>query len=146
MRRSLQAQLVATVLLAEILLGGGLLLVGRRAVRRELLSGLDAALSGRAISVAALVRYSEDDPPTLIFDEGLAPQPLDSRFPDLFEGFGPDGALMARSPQWPAELGSGRQLPAGVWTVTAAGRQMRGIRLDRLPILDAETGAPVAPA
>lgn len=146
MKKSLQAQLVGTVLLAELLLAGGLLAVGRRAVFQQLRSGSNAALSGRALSVAALVRYPEDQSTKLLFDKGLVPQPLDSRFADAWEVFGPDGALIARSPWWPQELGSGLQLRPGFWVVHAGGHELRGIRLNRLPILDEETGTPVSPA
>lgn len=146
MKKSLQAQLVATVLLAELLLAGGLLAVGRRAVFQQLRSGLNAALSGRALSVAALVRYPEDQSTKLVFDKGLVPQPLDSRYQDAWEVFGPDGALIARSPWWPQELESGLHLREGFWIVHAGGRELRGIRLNQLPILDEETGTPVSPA
>ena len=70
MARSLQLQLLAAVLLAEALLAGGLLVVSHFSVKRQLISGLNSALVGRAMSVAALVRYSEDNPSTLEFDRG----------------------------------------------------------------------------
>lgn len=146
MRRSLQLQLLATVLLAEALLGGGLLVVSHFSVKRQLISGMNSALVGRAMSVAALVRYSEDDTSTLEFDRGLVPKPLDARFPDAYEVFGPDHHLLAQSTYWPQELGSGTNLPDGFWMVKSKDRELHGVRMDQVPILDAETGTPLSPA
>jgi signal transduction histidine kinase len=146
MRRSLQVELLATVLLAEALLAGGLLVVGRRSLKQQLINGMDSALTGRAMSVAALVRYSEDQSSTLVFDRGLAPKPLDARFPDAFEVLGPDLGVLGRSSYWPPELEPGTNQPSGFWTVRAGDHMLRGVRLDRVPILDAETGAPISSA
>jgi hypothetical protein len=84
MPRSLQLQLLAAVLLAKALLAGGLLILSHFSVKRQLISGLNSALVGRAMSVAALVRYSEDDSSSLEFDRGLVPQSLDRRAPDAY--------------------------------------------------------------
>jgi len=146
MRRSLQLQLLAAVLSAEAALAGGLLVVGHFSVKRQLISGMNSALVGRAMSMAALVRYSEDESSTLVFDRGLAPKPLDSRFADAYEILGPDHSLLARSAYWPQELGSGENLPNGYWRVKAGDRELRGVRMDRVPILDTETGVPTSAA
>ena len=43
-------------------------------------------LRGRAMSIAALVRYSEDEHPhKLTFERGLVPPPLETGAPDLYE-------------------------------------------------------------
>ena len=145
MRHSLQIQLLAAVLLAELLLAGGLLVTTWRSLQQELISGMNSALVGRAMSVAALVRYSEDESPTLIFDKGLAPKPLDDRFADAYEVLGPNLAPIARSRYWPQELGEGINQADGFWTLRTGGQELRGIRLSQVPILDAETGAPMSP-
>ena len=146
MKRSLQLQLLSAVLLAEALLAGGLLVVAHFSVKNQLLSGMNSALMGRAMSVAALVRYSEDNSSTLEFDRGLTPKPLDSHFPDAYEIFGPDHNLLVRSEYWPQELGSGSSLPTGFWQRKVRNRELRGVRMDEVPILDAETGTPISPA
>ncbi len=144
MGKSLQAQLVAAVLLAEVLLAGGLIVVWRYSLWQQLVAGLDSAVSGRAMAVAALVRYAEDGSGSLVFDKGVVPATLDPALPDAYEVFGPDGSLIARSDYWPHELGPGMNLPSGFWTVRAGGRHLRGIRLEHVPILDEESGVPLS--
>lgn len=144
MRLSLQFRLLSATLLAEILVVVGLLMVGRHVLEQQLVLAMDSALAGRAMSVAALVRFSEDQPSTLIFDRGLAPSALDSRFVDAYEVLGPEGNILGRSDYWPRELGSVTNVPAGFWTAGRQGRELHGIRLDGVPILDAETGTPIS--
>src|SRR4051794_30610715 len=137
---SLKTRLVISVLLCEALITAGLLLVGRHYFRRQLTEALDSAIQGRAISVAALVRYPEDNSSRLIFDKALLPRPLDPDYPDVYEVIGPDGKLIAQSPDWPADI---KHDGAGVWKARLSGQTYRGIRLPNLPILDEETGTPV---
>ncbi|HKD00858.1 MAG TPA: hypothetical protein VKB77_00430, partial [Terriglobales bacterium] len=58
---SIQRRLIATLILSQALLALGLLLAGIYYTRRRLLSTLDTGIQSRATSVAALVRYAEDD-------------------------------------------------------------------------------------
>lgn len=140
---SLKTRLVIAVLFCEALLTVGLLLVGRHYVRHQLMEGLDSALNGRAISVAALVRYPEDDSSNLIFDKALLPTPLDRKLPDLYEVIGPKGEVLARSPNFPSDV---RFRSPAIFTANINGQNYRGVHLDHLPILDEETGQPVSPA
>jgi signal transduction histidine kinase len=138
---SLKTRLVISVLLCEALLAAGLLLVGRHYFRRQLTEALDSALHGRAISVAALVRYPEDNSSRLVFDKALLPRPLDPDYLDLYKVIGPDGAVLAQSAEFPTAIDV---KPSGIWTVRLNELNYRGIRLLNLPILDEETGTPVS--
>ena len=60
------------------------------------------------MSIAALVRYSEGDHPTLVFESDLAPPSLDREHPDLYEVTTPDGHLLARSSNHGLEGGPGK--------------------------------------
>lgn len=143
MSRSLKTRLVITVLLCEALLTVGLLLVGRHYVRHQLMEGLDSALNGRAISVAALVRYPEDNSSNLIFDNALLPPPLYRHYSDVYEVIGPNKEVLARSPNFPTDL---HFRSGSVFSANINGQNYRGVHLDHLPILDEETGQPVSPA
>src|SRR5580704_3740901 len=103
LRSSIQRRLIATVILSQALLAAGLLLAGIYYTHRRLLSTLDAGMQSRATSVAALVRYAEDDSGKVYFDERLVPEPLDSDHPDIFAVW-TEGGLLTRSKNWPAGL------------------------------------------
>ncbi len=133
------------VLASEVLLTLGLLLVGRHYVRQQLQGGLDAALQGRAMSVAALVRYPEDNSTNLLFEKGLLPTPLNAHIGDLYEVRGPGDVVISRSPNWTAAIDPGAMPHEGYWQFHYAGHDYRAIRLAALPILDEETGTPVSP-
>ena len=56
------------------------------------------------MTIAALVRYSEEEHPRLIFEDDMVPPSLEKDHTDLYEVRGSDGHLIARSPDWPADL------------------------------------------
>jgi len=99
-RFSLTWRIILSVLACQLLLAAGLALTAVRAARRELFTAFDASLQGRAMSALALVRYSEDKPPTLIFDAALLPPPLDARHHDLYEILTSDGRVLASAKDW----------------------------------------------
>ncbi len=70
---SIKARLITIVLLSQTVLAAGLLLTGVFYTRQRLLSTLDAGMQGRAMSVAALVRYAEDASGNVYFDNTLMP-------------------------------------------------------------------------
>lgn len=141
-RRSIQRRLIVTVILSQALLAAGLLVAGIYYTHRRLLATLDMGIQSRATSVAALVRYAEDDSGNVYFDESLVPQSLDPEHPDLFAVWSDRAGLLTKSKSWPAGL----QVPPGgrrYWYFRQAGVPYRAIRLEQLPILDREADLPL---
>ena len=63
-RDSIQRRLVATVILSQAILTVGLMVTGVVATYWRLLATLDAGMQAQAVSVAVLVRYTDDPPET----------------------------------------------------------------------------------
>jgi signal transduction histidine kinase len=142
---SIQRRLIATVVLSQLLLAAGLLFAGVYYTRRRLLATLDAGVQSRAMSVAALVRYTEDATGNVYFDNTLMPQSLDPGHPDLFTVWTERSGLLTRSADWPAGL---EIAPAGSksrWKFSWAGTPYRGLRVSHVPVLDREEGAAFHP-
>ena len=94
---SLTGRLIAVVVACQLLLTAALTVAAVAYARAELRASFDAALEGRATSVLALVRYTESNPPGLLFDSSLLPPPSDRRHRDIFEILGSNGAIVANS-------------------------------------------------
>jgi signal transduction histidine kinase len=94
------------------------------------------------MSVAALVRYSEDEHPTLIFEDDLVPPPLERQHPDLYQVTTGDGHLLARSPNWPQDLQAIPKKDRQHTTFTVNDIRYRAVRLENVPVLDREGDAP----
>lgn len=104
-RISLSRQIIGTVIVCQLLLTAALTTASVIYARIELLQAFDAELSGRAASILALVRYTEDNPPDLLFDPSLLPPSLGRRNEDLFEIRKANGQLLAQSKEaLPQEL------------------------------------------
>ncbi len=142
---SIQRRLIAAVLLSQLLLAAGLVLAGVLYTRRRLLTALDAGVQSRAMSVAALVRYSEDASGNVYFDNTLMPGPLDHHHPDLFAVWAERSGLVARSANWPATLDGNPVGQKKRWQFIAAGVSYRALRIAQLPVLDREEGAKFHP-
>jgi two-component system OmpR family sensor kinase len=127
---------------SQLLLAIGLVSLAVYFTRRQLRDAFDAGLHGRAMSIAALVRYSEGDHPRLVFEGGLAPPPLDREHPDLYEVTTPDGHLLARSTNWPSAGLERWRLRHGHADFFVGNQHYRGLRLERVPVLDRETDDP----
>ncbi len=84
MRNSIQRRLIATVVLFQSLLTVSLVLVGVSDTFWRLLSTLDTSMQAHAMSLAALVRYTEDATGNVYFDDTLLPSSIDPNHPDLF--------------------------------------------------------------
>src|SRR6516225_5168988 len=97
---SIRRQLIASVLVTQVILTLALVSLASYLTRRQLLKAFDAALHGRATSLAALVRYSESPNPILQFESDLAPPSLDEEHPDIYKITGQDGRVIAASPNW----------------------------------------------
>jgi heavy metal sensor kinase len=137
--KSIKGRLIATVVISQALLAAGLLLAGVFYTHRRLVSALDAGLQARAMSVAALVRYTEDATGNIYFDDSLVPPSLDRDHPDFFEVWAERSGLLTRSPNWPAGL----EIPAGGthhWNLTLGRTPYRVWRVSHVPVLDREEG------
>jgi signal transduction histidine kinase len=134
-RRSLTRQLIVSVVLTQLVLTGAVVALATYLTRWQLRRSFDEQLHGRALAIAALVRYSEDEVPVLKFDATMAPPPLDSATPDQFQVVGPDGKILGQSAGW-----TQIQAPHGVQyaTVSVRDRRYRVLELRHLPVLDEE--------
>jgi signal transduction histidine kinase len=143
-RGSIKARLITIVVLSQTLLAAGLLLTGIFYTHQRLLSTLDAGMQARAMSLAALVRYSEDASGNVYFDDTLMPSSLDPAHPDLFAVWTERSGLLALSPHWPAGLEISR---AGRdhWNFKFAHVHYRGLRVWEVPVLDREEGKSFRP-
>jgi heavy metal sensor kinase len=141
---SIKGRLIATVVISQALLAAGLLFAGVFYTRRRLVSTLDAGLQARAMSVAALVRYSEDATGNVYFDDSLMPRSLDPDHPDLFAVWTERSGLLTRSSNWPAGL----EIPAGPdhhWNLAWDHIPYRVLRVSHVPVLDREEGQSFRP-
>jgi heavy metal sensor kinase len=141
---SIKARLIAIVVLSQTLLAAGLLLTGVFYTRQRLLSTLDAGMQGRAMSVAALVRYAEDASGNVYFDNSLMPASVDPQHPDIFAVWTERSGLLTRSSNWPVGLEiapTGRER----WPFKWAHVHYRGLRVSHVPVLDREEGKAFQP-
>ena len=144
MQGSIKARLITIVILSQTLLAAGLLFTGVFYTRQRLLSTLDAGMQARAMSVAALVRYTEDASGNVYFDDSLMPSSLDPAHPDLFAVWAERSGLLTRSANWP----SGLDIPAAGrdhWHFKWGHVRYRGLRVFQLPVLDREEGKSFQP-
>jgi heavy metal sensor kinase len=141
---SIRRRLIAIVVLSQTLLAAGLLLTGIYYTEWRLLSTLDAAMQARAMSVAALVRYTEDSSGNVYFDDSLVPPSIDPSHADLFAVWTEKSGLLVRSRSWPQDLDIS---PAGKdhWRFKWEHVHYRGLRVFRVPVLDREEGASFHP-
>jgi signal transduction histidine kinase len=135
---SLTGRILATVIACQLLLVGGLTAVAVVFARDELGRAFDAALEERATSTLALVRYSETDPPVLVFDPELLP-PSENANKDLFEIRKMDGQVLAHSePSPPIDLSATDRY----MDFPLNGAPYRAVVLRNTQVLDAEEDSP----
>lgn len=142
-KNSIQNRLIAAVVLSQLLLATGIFFVSVYFTQRQLRAAFDSMLHGRAMSIAALVRYAEDEPHNLVFESDLAPPSLDKTHADLYQVLSGDGKLIARSPNWPQHLSMKpeRRDPQHA-ELSFEDTRYRALRLERIPVLDRETDEP----
>ncbi len=142
-KSSIQRRLIITIAISQLVLAIGLIDVAVFVTRAQLRKAFDVALRGRAMSIAALVRYSEDEPHKLLFESDLVPPPLQEGVPDLYEVVANGHTLIARSPNWPAQK---EVLPpkSERWIATYVinGIPYRVRFLEHIPVLDREGDLP----
>ena len=143
---SIQRRLLITIVVAQLLLAVGLVDVAVFVTRSRLREAFDVALHGRAMSIVALVRYGEGNPPTLLFESGMAPPPSDPAEPDLYQVLANDHTLIARSPNWPEKRGvTPPRAERWIASYVVNGIPYRVLRLEHIPVLDPDqpVGAPI---
>ncbi len=142
--RSIRQRLMWTMIVSQAVLAGGLVFTGVFYTRRQLLSSLDSNLQGRAMSVAALVRFPEDGSSALIFERDLVPPAADPQHPDLYEIRADNGAIVARSSDGLQPLRAPDK--KRYWEFSRGGIPYRGLYLENVPVLDREEGPAKAPS
>ena len=138
---SLTGRIIATVIGCQLLLIGGLTVAAVIYGRAEIRKAFDAALDGRAMSTLALVRYSEDHPPDLLFDSDMLPPSSDPMHPDLFQIKRSNGMVLSQSENFPQDT---VPLSAGYADFAWFGVPYRATILPNVQVLDSEDDLPVA--
>jgi signal transduction histidine kinase len=136
---SLTGRILATVIGCQLLLVAGLTTAAVIYGREQLGNAFDAALEGRAMSTLALVRYSETEPPVLLFDSELAPPSSDAVHKDLFEIRKADGKVLAESEPFPPAAPSQTDR---YMDFPLEGVPYRAVVLRNVQVLDAEEDSP----
>jgi len=143
-RDSIQRRLIATVIISQALLTLGLVITGVVATYWRLLSTLDTGMQAHAMSVAVLVRYTEDASGNVYFDNSLLPESIDPNHPDQFMVWADRTGLLTRSEDWPEGL-QFQPGPSQHWNFTWAGVPYHALRMTHVPVLDREEGKSFRP-
>jgi len=137
-RLSIMRRIILVVVACQLLLTSGVTVVAVLYARKQLRAAFDLALEGRAASTLALVRYTESDPPGLLFDSSLLPRSSDPRHGDIFEIRAADNRLVAES-DGAEEALSGFASSNGSNTILhIGGVPYRGVALRNVTVLDDE--------
>ena len=140
-RDSLALRIVVGVVGLDLLLTALLVGLGVFVARSQFLSGFDTSLRSKAMSLRALVRYSEDDTGALIFDPSGLPSSSDPDHPDRFVIYTADGQLFAHSANWGGLPASTRYSAGEYARFHEAGVPFRALVLRNIEILDREDEA-----
>ncbi len=101
-------------------------------------------MQAHAMSLAALVRYTEDATGNVYFDDTLLPSSIDPNHPDLFAVWADRSGLVARSDNWP----QGLEIPSAPnhhWNFEWNRVPYHALRVSQVPILDREEGKAFRP-
>jgi signal transduction histidine kinase len=134
MKDSIRKQIIAIVLVSQLLLALGLTLAIVLYSRSQLLSAFNIMLEGRANSVLAVIHDSEDETQKLILDR----ERLNVPNSDLFEIWDDKGGLVWRSTNWsgaPARVIASNDTS---FELTVNGSSYRGIAVHKATIFDEE--------
>ena len=135
---SIRRRLIASVFATQLILTIALVALATYFTRGQLRAAFDAALHGRAMSVAALIRYSEESNHELVFDAELSPPSLDRRHPDFYQIVDDNGHVIGASSNWPRDFSGRLKANRQYWDATIDEIHYRIVRLDHLPVLDRE--------
>lgn len=140
-RHSIARRLIAAVVISQLLLAIGLFFVAVYFTHRQLLAAFDSELQGRAMSIAALVHYSEDERPFLQFQKDMAPPDLERGHADLYEVSDQKGTLIGQSANWP-HLSLPSSTEPTYTDFDWNGERYRALHLNHVPVLDREADTP----
>jgi signal transduction histidine kinase len=143
-RDSIQRRLITTVIISQAILTLGLVITGVVATYWRLLSTLDTGMQAHAMSVAVLVRYTEDASGNVYFDNSLLPESIDPNHPDQFMVWADRTGFLTRSEDWPEGL-QFQPGPSQHWNFTWAGVPYHALRMSHVPVLDREEGKSFRP-
>lgn len=135
---SIARRLIVSVVLTQLVLTTAVIALATYLTEWQLRNAFDSALHGRAMSVAALVRFSEDEHPHLVFEGSQAPPPLHHERQDMFQITGMDGVVIGQSTNWSGKLGAARRPDRSYWTAHIARERYRVVRLKDILVLDSE--------
>lgn len=135
---SITRRLIISVVLTQLVLTAGVIVLATYLTKWQLRSAFDSGLHGRAMSLAALVRFSEEEHPRLVFESSQTPPSLHHEQPDMFQILGSNGAVIGQSPKWIDEFASHGNPGQSYWNVHVADKKYRVIRLKDIPVLDSE--------
>jgi signal transduction histidine kinase len=138
MKDSLRKQIIATVLISQLLLAIGLTVAIVLYSRAQLLSAFNIMLEGRADSVLAVIHDVEDETKALMLDR----ERLNIPSGDLLEVWDENGSLIWRSPNWsgaPAAVIAGK---SPTFELSQARSSYRGIVVRKATIFDEEDTNP----
>ncbi len=138
---SLTKRIIFAVVACQLLLTAGLIVVSVVSARKELREAFDAGLESRALSTLALVRYTDTNPPTLVFDMTYLPRPSSNRHEDFFEIRGADDRLIARSVGWGGVSSISQRVRGAFGNFNVAGTPYRSIMLTNMIVPDHGNGA-----
>jgi len=136
---SIKRRIVFGVVLAELVLVAALLVIATSIMRSHAQHAFDATLSGRAMSVAALVRFTEEPHSQLEFDGSLLPKTPATDAPDLYYIESSDGKMLAASSADASRMFSAQDSATSDFELQGA--PYRAIHLHHLPVLDKEEDA-----
>src|SRR4029077_12155733 len=94
---SIKRRIVIAVIATELVLVACLLALATSVMRSHAIRSFDTALHGRALGVAALVRYSESPHPELVFDNSHVPRSTSNGVADWFRIETQRGRVLASS-------------------------------------------------
>jgi signal transduction histidine kinase len=136
---SIQKRVLLTIVISELLLAVALASIAISYTRNRLLAAFETSLRARAMSVAALVHYADENATRLEFEKALVPPSLEPGKPDLYFVEVTSAGVIARSSNWPA----GWEIPKSseVSKIRVSGKTYRGAWLINVPILDEERPA-----
>jgi signal transduction histidine kinase len=138
MKASIRKQIIAAVLVSQLLLAIGLTLAIVLYSRAQLLSAFNIMLEGRADSVLAVIHDSEDDAKALILDH----QRLNVPNSDLLEVWDENGGLIWRSTNWQGAPAAVLATHSRTFELAQEHFSYRGIVVHKATIFDEEDNRP----
>ena len=138
---SIKRRIVTAVVATELVLVACLLFLSTSVMRSRAVRSFDTALHGRALGVAALVRYTEGPQPQLVFEKSQMPREVTGGSAGSFHIETQDGRVLASSPL-PGFDPSSAGLTGDAWDFWSNSVPYRAIRLRDVPVLDTEEDAP----